>query len=91
MPWPTFTVTVTAGVEFICWGCGGSSGGEEKVGNRCFRKLNKARPEGTRKMVILKRPCRRVSVLIGALHSSSPADDDPQGHLRLSAVMGKDQ
>lgn len=30
-------------------------------------------------------------MLVGALHSSLPADDDTQGHLRFSAVMGKDQ
>lgn len=42
-------------------------------------------------MLILKRPGRRVCMLVGAPHSSSPADDDPQGHLRLSAVMGEDQ
>lgn len=82
---------MTVGVEFICWGCGGSLGGGEKVGNSCFRKLNKACPEGVRKMLILKRPGRRVCMLVGAPHSSSPADDDPQGHLCLSAVMGKDQ
>lgn len=38
-----------------------------------------------------KEPGMMVCMLVGVLHSSSPAGSNPQGHLSFSAVMGTDQ